>query len=261
MIFVDTHSHLYSEEFDQDRDEVIERAQEAGVKAILLPDVDSSSRQAMLSMCERYSCCRPMVGLHPTSINDNPEWRAELDRVEDLLREDSSRYCAVGEFGMDLYWSREFESEQREAFVRQVELALEYDLPVDIHSRDAWDVTIELLTPFKGRGLRGVIHAFSGEVEHYRALCEIGDLLFGIGGVVTFKRSKLAPVVAEMSLEHIVFETDAPYLTPAPHRGKRNESSYIPHIAAVVADLHAEPLERVAQITTRNAERMFGLKI
>ncbi len=257
MTLIDTHAHLYAEEFDEDRKEVILRALEAGVTRIILPDVDSSSRSAMMEMASQYPCCTPMVGVHPTSINDNPAWREELAQVENLLAEDSARFCGVGEIGLDLYWSRDFEGQQREAFRTQIDLALKYSLPVAIHCRDAWEALIEELTPYATRGVRGVIHAFTGEISHYEALSELGDFLFGIGGVVTFKKSALAAVVAQIPLSRIVFETDAPYLTPTPHRGKRNESAYVPHIAQVVADLHAESVERVAAITTENAARMF----
>ncbi|MFR9503101.1 MAG: TatD family hydrolase [Rikenellaceae bacterium] len=257
MTFVDTHAHLYASEFDSDRHEVVERALAAGVTRMLLPDIDSLSRGALMAMAERYDCCSPMVGLHPTSINENPAWRQELHAVEMLLEEDSARYCAVGEIGIDLYWSSEFEAEQREAFSAQIELALRYDLPVAIHSRDAWEAIIEELTPFAKRGVRGVLHAFTGTIEHYHTLLTLGDFLFGIGGVVTFKRSALAAVVAEMSLCDIILETDAPYLTPTPHRGKRNESSYIPLIASFVAELQAESIERVAEVTTANVGRVF----
>lgn len=236
---------------------MVERSVEAGVTRIMLPDVDSLSRAALEQLAAKYDFCFPMVGLHPTSVNDNPQWQNELELVAQLLEEDNSRYCAVGEMGIDLYWSREFEAEQREAFRMQIELALKYDLPVAIHSRDAWDALFEELTPFKDRGVRGVIHAFSGDVSHYQRLLSLGDFLFGIGGVVTFRKSPLAIAVAQMDLSHIVLETDAPYLTPTPHRGKRNESSYIPHIAAKIAELHAVDISHVAAVTTVNAERMF----
>ncbi len=261
MIFIDTHAHLYAEEFDSDRQEVMERAALAGVECILLPDVDAGERDALMSMASQYDNCLPMLGLHPTSVNDNPAWREELQYIENQLRENPTRYCAVGEMGFDLYWSREFEAEQKEAFERQIELALQYNLPVAIHAREAWDLTIDTLAQYKGRGLRGVIHAFTGEIEHYEQICQMGDFMFGIGGVVTFKKSKLAAVVASMKLEHIVLETDAPYLTPTPHRGKRNESSYIPIIASCVADLHAVSVEHVADVTTSNAKALFGIKL
>ncbi len=261
MIFVDTHAHLYSSEFDLDRSQVVSRATQAGVTQLLLPDVDSTSREAMLTMADQYECCTPMIGLHPTSINENPAWREELREVERVLTESPHhRFCAVGEIGIDLYWSREYEEQQREAFRFQIELALRENLPVAIHCRDAWDALLEELTQYKGQSLRGVIHAFTGTVDHYREILAIGDFVFGIGGVVTFKKSSLAPVVAQMELSRIVLETDAPYLTPAPHRGKRNESSYIPLIGAAIADLHATTLEEVAEVTTTNAQRIFGLK-
>ncbi len=256
-MLVDTHAHLYAEEFDDDRSEVVARALEAGVMRIILPDVDSSSRSAMMEMASQYDCCTPMVGVHPTSINENPAWREEIAQVESLLAEDSTRFCGVGEIGLDLYWSRDFEEQQREAFRFQVDLALKYSLPVAIHCRDAWEALIEELTPYASRGVRGVIHAFTGEIAHYEALSSLGDFLFGIGGVVTFKKSALAAVVAQIPLSKIVFETDAPYLTPTPFRGKRNESSYVPYIAQVVADLHAESVEETARITSANAVNMF----
>ncbi|MFI3264267.1 MAG: TatD family hydrolase [Rikenellaceae bacterium] len=257
MTFVDTHAHLYASEFDEDRSEVIARALEANVAYIILPDVDSQSRKAMMEMAHEYPCCTPMVGLHPTSVNDNPEWRNELEAISTLLKENHTQYCGVGEIGLDLYWSRDFEAEQREAFRTQIELALEYSLPVAIHCREAWAELIEELTQYASRGVRGVIHAFTGEIEHYKTLLTLGDFVFGIGGVVTFKKSALAAVVAEMSLSHLVLETDAPYLTPTPHRGKRNESAYIPHIAATIANLHAVSVEEVAEVTTANAHHIF----
>lgn len=260
MKFIDTHAHIYGPEFDEDRLEVMERAANEGVEIILLPDVDAEARGAMLEMADAFPNCYPMIGLHPTTINDNPAWRDELRLVEEALAADPKRFVAVGEFGLDLYWSRDFLKEQIEAFEFQVELALKYDLPIDIHTRDAWDECLEVLRRYRGRGLRGVIHAYSGTVEHYEELLTLGDFLFGIGGVVTFKKSKLAPVVAAMKLEHIVLETDAPYLTPTPHRGKRNESSYIPLIAQTIADLHAVSLEEVARVTTANVLRVFDLQ-
>ncbi len=259
MPYIDTHTHLYAPEFDTDRPEVVARALAAGVGRLLLPDVDAASRPALMAMAEQYECCTPMVGVHPTSINENPAWREEIAAVGELLENSSDRYCAVGEIGLDLYWSRDFEQQQREAFVAQVEMALRHNLPIAVHCRDAWEPLIEELERFAPRGVRGVIHAFTGELSHYERLKACGDFVFGIGGVVTFKKSVLAAVVAQMELSDIVLETDAPYLTPTPHRGKRNESSYIPLIAQVVADLHAVSLCEVARVTTASAERIFSL--
>ncbi len=261
MKFIDTHAHLYDPSFDDDRAEVIRRSIESGVTKILLPDVDSQSRTAMLSMAQEFKgVCFPMVGVHPTSVNEfASSWRDEIELVREELRNHACRYVGVGEIGMDLYWSKEFEAEQRMAFAAQIELALEYSLPVAIHVRDAWESTIEILSAYKGRGVRGVIHAFLGDLEAYNTIRNLGDYLFAIGGVVTFKKATLAEVVTEMSIEDLVLETDTPYLTPTPHRGKRNESSYIPLIAEFIAKLKGISTEEVAQITTENAIRMFKI--
>ncbi len=261
MTYIDTHAHLYDPTFDTDRTEVIRRSIAAGVTKILLPDVDSTTREAMLSMSKEFDgVCYPMVGVHPTSINEfAARWEDEIEMVRNELREHPERYIAIGEIGMDLYWSKDFESEQRQAFRSQLELALEHSLPVAIHVRDAWDSTIEILAKYRGRGLRGVIHAFSGDITSYNTIREFGDFLFAIGGVVTFKKAALADVVTQMQLEDLVLETDAPYLTPTPHRGKRNESSYVPHIAEFISNLKGVTIEEVARITTANAKRMFKI--
>lgn len=258
MNFVDTHSHLYAEEFDDDRDLAVQRALDAGVDYLVLPDIDSQSRERMFDMKEQYpELCSMMVGLHPTSVNDNDDWQAELAAVEQLLSDNTSRFCGVGEIGLDLYWSRDFEQRQVDVFEAQIRLALKYDKPIDVHVRDAWALAQEVVDGYRGQGLRGVMHAYSGEFKDVRAIKECGEFMFGIGGVVTFKRSSVAEVVAQMSLSDILLETDAPYLTPVPHRGKRNESSYIPLIANVVANLQGVDIERVARVTTENAHRMF----
>lgn len=262
MKLIDTHSHLYAEEFDGDRDQAMLRAAQAGVERLLLPAIDSESHAAMLALCSRYpGRCFPMMGLHPTSVNDNPRWCEELATVEKhLANPPAGGFCAVGEIGLDFYWSRDFTGEQEEAFRRQIELALHYGLPIVVHTRDAWDEMAELIRDYRGRGLRGVFHAFSGTEEHYRLLRSYGDFAFGIGGVVTFKKSPLAEIVRQMALEDIVLETDCPYLTPAPHRGQRNESAYVSYICAEVAEQKGLTAEEAAAVTTANAERMFGLK-
>lgn len=262
MKLIDTHSHLYAEEFDGDRDQAMLRAEQAGVERLLLPAIDSQSHAAMLSLCSRYpGRCYPMMGLHPTSVNDNPRWREELAAVEGhLANPPAGGFYAVGEIGLDFYWSRDFMAEQEEVFRRQIELALNYGLPIVVHTRDAWDQMATLISSYRGRGLRGVFHAFSGTEEHYRVLRSSGDFAFGIGGVVTFKKSPLAQIVQQMALEDIVLETDCPYLTPVPHRGQRNESAYIPYICIKVAELKELTEHDVATATTANAERMFGLK-
>lgn len=259
MRYIDTHSHLYEPEFDADRSEAVARAVAAGVDRLLLPAIDSESHERLFQMCRDYpDNCIPMMGLHPTSVNDNPAWREELALVGQYLEKSPvGEFCAVGEIGLDLYWSRDFREEQMEAFEQQIELALRYDLPIAVHTRSAWEEMCEVMEGFRGRGVRGVFHAFSDGLESYCRLRECGDFIFGVGGVVTFKKSPLAEVVREIPLEELVLETDCPYLTPVPFRGQRNESAYIPYICAKVAELKGVTPEEVAAQTTENTERMF----
>ncbi len=266
MQLIDTHSHLYAEEFDEDRAEAVLRARERGVERLLLPAIDSESHERLFALAsECPDLCRPMMGLHPTSVNDNPRWREELALVEQYFAEPPKglSFCAVGEIGLDYYWSQEFVAEQREAFVAQCRLAAKLDLPVAIHTRSAWDDMCEILereTAFaaeRGERLRGVLHAFSEDTDVYRRLKSCGDWLFGIGGVVTFKKSIVAQAVAEMALEDIILETDCPYLTPVPYRGKRNESSYVSYVCEKVAEIKGVSADEVARITSENARKMF----
>lgn len=261
-MYIDTHSHIYVEEFDADREQVIRRALDAGVVRMLLPAIDGQSYERMFALSRAHAeCCTPMMGLHPTSVNDNPHWREELSQVERYLRNPpAGAFCAVGEIGLDFYWSSEFKQEQIEAFRQQIEWALEYDLPIAVHVRGAWAETVALMEHYTGRGLRGVFHAFTEGVESYRALRVCGDFVFGIGGVVTFKKSTLPDVVRQMSLEEIVLETDCPYLTPAPHRGERNESANVQYICAKIADIKGISTDEVAAITTANACRIFRIE-
>lgn len=264
MTLIDTHSHLYEPEFDADREKALARAASAGVERLLLPAIDSASHGRLFDLCRRHpGQCIPMMGLHPTSVNDNPRWREELELVEAYLRtppEGIGGFCAVGEIGLDLYWSQAFRGEQIEAFRRQIDLSLLYGLPIAVHTRDAWSETVALLQTYRGRGVRGVLHAYSDGIETYRALKSCGDFLFGIGGVVTFKKSPLAEVVREMELSDIILETDCPYLTPAPHRGERNESAYVHYVCDKVAEIKGLSAAAVASATTANAERLFGLE-
>ena len=264
MRLTDTHCHLYDSAFDADREAAFARAFAAGVDRLLLPAIDSESHAALLDCCRRYpDRCFPMIGLHPTSINDNPRWREELALVERYLAtppEGIGRWVAVGEIGLDLYWSRDAQAEQTEAFRRQIELALACDLPIVVHVRDAWAETVEVLRDYRGRGLRGVFHAYSDGLDTWRTLRQWGDFRFGIGGVVTFKRSRLAEVVREMPLAELVLETDCPYLTPAPHRGERNESAYVRHVCDKVAELKGLTPDEVARITTATACELFRIE-
>jgi TatD DNase family protein len=202
------------------------------------------------------------MGLHPTSVNDNPRWREELAEVERLLQEPPQgieRFYGVGEIGLDLYWSRDWQAEQTEAFRAQLELALTHNLPIVVHTRDAWEEMAQVVEEYADRGLRGIFHAYSSDVAMYERLRKCGDFVFGIGGVVTFKKSALAEVVKQMRLEDLVVETDAPYLTPVPHRGTRNESSYVRFVVAKIAELKEVDFEVVAEQTTANAKRIFNL--
>lgn len=258
MKLTDTHSHLYDEAFDRDREEALARAAAEGVGQLLLPAIDSESHERLFGLCRHHpQRCIPMMGLHPTSVNDNPRWRDELALVESYLRtppEGIAGFCAVGEIGLDLYWSRDFREEQAEAFRRQIDLSLQYGLPIAVHTRDAWPETVAIMREYRGRGVRGVFHAYSDGIETYRKLKECGDFVFGIGGVVTFKKSRLAEVAGEMELRDLVLETDCPYLTPAPHRGERNESAWVRYVCEKVAQIKGLTPEEVAEATTANAE-------
>ena len=262
-MLIDTHSHIYDEAFDDDRNEVVERARAEGVERIILPAIDGESNERLFDLCRACGdYVVPLMGLHPTSVNDNPHWREELAEVERLLQAPPhgiERFYGVGEIGLDLYWSRDWQAEQTEAFRAQVELALAHNLPIVIHTRDAWEEMAEVVEAYAGRGLRGIFHAYSSDVAMYERLRKCGDFVFGIGGVVTFKKSAVAEVVKNMRLEDLVVETDAPYLTPAPHRGTRNESSYVRFVAAKIAELKGVDYEEVAMQTTVNAKRIFNL--
>ncbi len=255
LIFTDTHAHLYLEEFDSDRQQAVSRALDAGVKYIFLPNIDSGSIKAMQDAgCRWPDICYPMMGLHPTSVKAN--FRDELDIVRKYLADKAYRFVAVGEIGIDLYWDKTFEKEQKEAFNIQLDLALEYYLPVAIHTRNSMEVALEILEARNDKGLRGVFHCFSGDVTQAERAVKMGFYL-GIGGVVTYKKSGIADVVAAMPLENLLLETDAPFLPPVPHRGQRNESSYIPLIAHKISEIKNVSLEEVGRVTTNNALKLF----
>ncbi|MBR5106332.1 MAG: TatD family hydrolase [Alistipes sp.] len=262
-MLIDTHSHIYDEAFDNDRNEVVERARAEGVERIILPAIDGESNERLFDLCRACGdYVVPLMGLHPTSVNDNPRWREELAEVEKLLAnppQGIDRFYGVGEIGLDLYWSRDWQAEQTEAFRAQLDMALKYNLPIVVHTRDAWEEMASIIEEYREKGLRGVFHAFSADVAMYERLRECGDFVFGIGGVVTFKKSALAEVVKAMQLEDLVVETDAPYLTPAPYRGTRNESSYVRFVAQKIAELKGVEYEVVAETTTANAKRIFGI--
>lgn len=260
MFFIDTHCHLYDEAFDADRDEAVGRALEAGVGTMLLPDIDSSNTPRLDALCAaRPDLFRPMAGLHPTSVKE--DFEAELQSVHDRLFADmplAGRFVAVGEIGMDLYWDRTFESEQRQALRTQMRWAEERDLPVCLHIRKAHNEVFGLLRDLNRANYRGVMHCFGGSVQEALRAVEMGFHL-GIGGVVTFKNATMAEVVKAVPLERLLLETDAPYLTPVPHRGQRNESAYIPLVAQKIADLRGIILDEVAAVTTASARTLFRL--
>lgn len=234
---------------------MVSRALEAGVKYIFMPNIDSGSIGAMQDAgCRWPDLCFPMMGLHPTSVKAN--FGEELAVVRNYLSDKAYRFYAVGEIGIDLYWDKTFEKEQKEAFNIQLDLALEYRLPVAIHTRNSMEVTLDIMEARNNKGLSGVFHCFSGDVAQAERAVKMGFYM-GIGGVVTYKKSGLAAVVAAMPLETLLLETDAPFLPPVPHRGQRNESSYIPLIAQKIAEIKNVSLEEVAVTTTRNALKLF----
>lgn len=255
MRYIDTHSHLYDEAFVQEEDAAVERAVASGVDRIILPDIDSQSRQAMFDLADRHpGTLFPCLGLHPTSVDGN--WEEEMEKMTDFR---DRSIVAIGEIGIDCYWSKEFLEQQKEAFRRQLTIAHERDLPVIIHSRDASAVILEVLKECRHLDLRGTFHAFSGSIETYREISRLGDWYIGIGGVLTYKKASIAETVKEIPLERIILETDSPYLTPVPFRGKRNESAYIPHIASRLSELTGVDLVTIAAQTTQNAEKLFGI--
>lgn len=253
MEFIDTHSHLYLSEFDNDREETVGRAVQKGVTRILLPNIDTSSVIPMNQLADAFpNNCFPMMGLHPTSVK--ADYKKEMDAVELALQQ--RNYIAIGEIGIDLYWDKTFLKEQVIVFKRQLDLSLQYKLPVVIHARESFPEILETIRPYYGSGLLGVFHAFSGNLDIAKEVTRQGFML-GIGGVVTYKKSDLPLILSEVDLEYIVLETDAPYLSPVPYRGKRNESSYIPDIAQHIQKIKNVPLEEVARITTKNAMNLF----
>jgi TatD DNase family protein len=256
MIFIDSHTHLYLQEFDSDRQDAVGRAITSGVEIMLLPGIDSTSTAPIRDLCRLFpSNCFAMAGLHPTSVH--PESiENELAEVKRLL--ETGNFIAVGEIGIDLYWDKTHQALQEEAFLFQLRLAKKHNLPVAIHVRKSFDEVWHILKPETGPGLKGVFHCFPGDEAQARRVIEAGFML-GIGGVFTFKNAGLQQVVAAVGPEHIVLETDAPFLAPAPYRGKRNEPSYIPLIAAKVAELCGISVAEVAEITSRNAKALFNL--
>jgi TatD DNase family protein len=255
MVFIDTHSHIYLESFDEDRDRLITAAVEIGIRNILLPNIDASSIVAVNRMAKDYpGICFPMMGLHPTSVKANYRDAFEVIRQEMM----SDNYIAIGEVGIDLYWDKTRLREQSLIFEQELDLALALHKPVVIHARESFDIIFEILQKYEGKGLTGIFHAFSGTPEQALHAVEIGFFL-GIGGMVTYKSSGLDTIVQMIDLKKIVLETDAPFLPPVPHRGKRNEPSFLILVAEAIARLKSENIAEVARVTTENARIIFGL--
>ncbi len=251
---IDTHSHIYSEEFDADRAEVIQRAKDIGVKHIILPNVDSESLPRMLQLEAEYpDFCYACIGLHPTSVN--ADYKNELELVETEL--ERRKYLAIGEIGIDLYWDKSFLKEQVIVFQQQLEWALKYDLPVIIHVRNSFVETMEAMKPFLGKGLKGVFHSFTGTNHEAQEIINVGGFLLGINGIVTFKNSGLDKTLTNIDIQNIILETDSPYLTPVPFRGKRNESAYINIVAECISKIYNLEKTEIIEITTRNAKILF----
>ena len=255
-MIVDTHCHLYDEAFRPDFDDVLTRAREAGLEACVMPGIDRSCHESLVAMADALpGFAFPCIGLHPTSVSET--WEEELAFVKEHFAD--RRWYAVGEIGLDEYWSKDFVKEQIRVLEEQIVLAAEAGLPVIIHLREATDDFFRVLEDLRGVDFRGVMHAYSGSYETYRRLLTYADFRFGIGGVVTYKNAGVALAVEKMSLDDIVTETDCPWLTPVPFRGKRNEPSYVRLVVEKIAQIKQLPYEDVATSTTRNARRLFNL--
>lgn len=252
-MLIDTHSHIYLPEFEADRAEMLVRAEKEGVGLVLMPAIDTGSHRVMLDVETQFpEKCLSMMGLHPCSVKEN--FQEELKIVRENF--EKRRFVAVGETGLDFYWDLTFTKEQYQAFQTQIELALQYDIPVVIHSRNSTDECIQVIKQNQKGDLKGVFHCFSGNLEQAKQVIDLGFYL-GIGGVVTFKNSGLDKVMKDVDLKHVVLETDAPYLAPVPYRGKRNECSYLKYVAEKLSDIKNVSKEEIEKITTANAKELF----
>lgn len=254
-MFIDTHAHLYLDQFKNDLAQVINDAKNRNVLKIFLPNIDRSTVSDMLELSKSYpDICYPMIGLHPCNVKQ--DYMDELEFIESELSR--NRYYGIGETGIDLYWDQQYREEQIKSFEYQILLARKKDLPVIIHSREALDLTIELIEKHQDGRLKGIFHCFNGSLEQCKKVVEL-NFHMGLGGVISYKNAKLDDMVRWMPIEHMVLETDAPYLAPVPYRGKRNQSAYIPEIARKIAEIRSEPVEYIEKRTTINALKLFGL--
>ena len=257
MNFIDTHTHLFASEFDNDIDIVIKNALDNGISKMLLPNIDSTTTKKMLQLCDNYpNNCYPMIGLHPCSVKkDNLE--KEISHVEQMLSQ--NKFIAVGEIGLDLYWDKSTLDLQKIAFESQIELAKKYQLPIVIHVRDSFDEAIEIVERLNDYNLSGVFHCFTGNLEEAQRIINLNNFYLGIGGVITFKNGGINKIINQVSLDRIILETDSPYLSPTPFRGTRNESKYLLNIAHKMAELYNVDLKDIAKKTTKNAIDLFHL--
>ncbi len=255
MQFIDTHSHLYLDQFENDIREVIERAEKANVGTVILPNIDSATIAPLHQLTNQFpENCLPLMGLHPTHVKE--DYKEELQEI--FAQFEKYDYKGVGEIGIDLYWDKSFLNRQQDAFEQQLMYAFEKELPVVIHARESFNEILDIVRGDRFKGLKGIFHAFTGDIGFAREIIDLGYLL-GIGGIVTFKNSHLPEVIAAIDLNHLVLETDSPYLAPTPYRGKRNESSYVPIIADTIARIKNIGIDEVAESTTSNAKRLFGI--
>ena len=260
---IDTHCHVYDEAFREDLPDVIDRARKAGLELLLLPAVNPQTLDDLLRVCDTWpDLCRPMIGLHPEDLVE--DFHSQLAGLKSILDDDrkeggAHRYIGIGETGLDLYWDKSRLDDQIESFRIQIEWALQYDLPVIIHSRESFTQLTEVLSDYRECGLRGIFHCFSGSADEARVLMEFGGFMFGIGGVLTYKKSVLPSVLPDISVDRVVLETDCPYLSPVPFRGKRNEPSYIVNTLESMAQVYGLSTDEMARITSDNARRLFRL--
>ena len=257
MKFIDTHSHLYAKEFDEDRDEVVQKAIDSGVEKILLPNISSKYTQRMLSLCQNYpNNCFPMMGLHPCEVNLDG-YEEEIEHVKKELL--TKKYIAVGEIGIDLHWDKSTLEIQKKAFASQILLAKENNLPIVIHVRNSFDETINIVEKYNDDNLSGVFHCFTGNIKEANQIIGLNNFYIGIGGVLTFKNSNLHKTIKNINNENLILETDSPYLTPTPYRGTRNESKHIIEIAKKLAEIKNISIEEVSRFTNENANRLFKI--
>ena len=257
MKFIDTHTHLFAKEFDNDINDVIQNAIKLGVEKMLLPNIDSTTTELMINLCQKFPVnCYPMIGLHPCSVQrDNVE--KEIKHVQDKLKR--NKFVAIGEIGIDLYWDKTSLDVQKEAFETQIKIAKDNNLPIVIHTRNSFNEAFEIVEKLNDKNLSGVFHCFSGKLDDAKKIIDLENFYLGIGGVVTFKNGGIDKIINQINLKHLILETDSPYLSPVPNRGKRNESKHILDIAKKLSEIYDIGIDDIAKITTQNANKLFKL--